>query len=407
MTDRPTTGRKPSGIKLKSERIQTPQPGGATLQQAELARSRLAEAGFSAFSEIFLQCFSAQEAEALESAGRALFTRAARKRLPHEARRGASQARRRSTGIIHELEILAAALDRGTEARERFAQEDFETAYYEHASALLAADLQGLLQASVLSHRPSPDELEVFRDAFPRDPAAYSCRRALVALRLAERSLQAAVDRHEWLLAAREVPGRLAIWLAVSLALRKALDGHVRPALEEVEELTIPAEMPPEAGWAVGPWQALQFAHRQARDLAGRLLAAYESMAEEELRTEAGAGLALALHQVINTLQGAALEAVRGSEQTAGPALAALDPAARLSLRLIGMARQAEGWAAELRDYVLLLETASAEAQDDPAQAAVIALLQAWLGEVAEGVLAEVGSTLQRLAAEVPAGESC
>ncbi len=226
-----------------------------------------------------------------------------------------------------------------------------------------------------------------------------------MALRLAERSLQAAVDRYEWLLAAREMPGRLAVWLALSLALRKALDGHVRPAIEELEELTIPAELPPEAGWAVGPWQALHFAHRQARDLAGRLLAAYESMAEEELRTEAGAGLALALHQVINTLQGAALEAAACSEQTVGPALAALDPAARLSLRLAGMARQAEGWAAEIRDYALLLETSSAEVQDDPAQAAV-ALLQAWLGEVAEGALAEVGSTLQRLAAEVPAGES-
>ncbi len=373
----------------------------ATPGQVGNGKARLAASGFSAFSKLFLLCFPPGEAATLERAGRILFSRSALAASSASPPDGARQARRRLLAALEELRALATVLDRGAAAKERLAQGQLEATYFEHASTLLARKLKVLCDTGFGLRAPTAGDLEAFASAFPADSATYLVHGATTALRSAASSLEAAGARYEGLLLASPehegLPGRL----LAALTLKRALADYLRPALDLLGELDNPGALPPAVGWAVGPWQALDGAARQTSDLAERLLAAFESLAEDELATEPGAGLALALSSTIATLQRASNDAVQARDEWDRPALTGFSRSKRLALRLAGMARLAEGWQAELRGVVDQLDLERADAGFEPAPAPA---LGTWLSCQLEGPLAEVAASLSRLASSVPPG---
>ncbi len=374
-----------------------PTMAAATPEQVESGIARLAESGFSAFSKLFLLCFPPEQATVLEGAGRVLFARVAPEVVRSSAPADARQARRRFLAALEELRALATVLDHGALAKTRLAKGDLEAAYFEHTSALLARDLEALAEARLAMRSPTRGDLEAFAAAFPADSATYLVYRAGGALRSATSALEAAAARYEGLLLGATEPEGLPGRLLAALTLRRVLADYLRPAVSLLAELDQPGALPPAVGWAAGPWLALDGAARQTSDLAERLLAAFESIAEDELGTEAGAGLALALSRAIDVLQGASRETSAARDAWQRPALGGFPRSKRLALRLAGMARLAGGWQEELHSVADQLDLERAEAGIEPDFA-----LRAWLEGQADGALAEVAATLFRLATGVP-----
>jgi hypothetical protein len=103
--------------------------------------------------------------------------------------------------------------------------------------------------------------------------------------------------------------------------------------------------------------------------------------------------------KVVAALQKTALLAFETRDRLEGPALTGLAGPRRLALRFQSMARVAERWRTELRDYADQVKIGRLEQAGDPAPRSA---LESWLEAQLEGPFATLVSTLRRLGVEVP-----
>ncbi len=287
-----------------------------------------------AFTRSYLRLALAEEREALEQAGRVIFSQAFLAAGSAPCRSQPEELGARYHEALSEITLLAYELGKEQPAAEWFAEGQREAGYFSFALEQLADRLLEMAHTAPSPSLPDDGMLELVAAQCPEEPASMLVLRALSALELAVRLLDAAGMRLSAGLRLASEEGETAdgtggrVALAAILCL--LLESQLRPALRALQSLDGRELASTKEAWAVGPGQALHTAAVELLEIEERLQIAVLSLSSEDLGTQPGAELSLEVaetSEVLNTTAKRLFEARDRLENQALPSLSSRAPA--------------------------------------------------------------------------------